>query len=248
MFCVVDITESSNKIAVQTRKRFFSRLKKEKRAVETEELQLERVKEPAFPPFYVFKLPENELTSEKALRVFNAYKSRLIFPLKTELPTELIDLSFNEKSFRLSRMKAFTEKIVTEIPKKPTIKTALIRDVDFITEGAFLEAVPKIETMYIQTENDEAFSSFSEKVMESFGAVILRANANANLQRFSFIADIDNGAIYYKKGGKGEHTQKLIPAAPIIPSELLGVLPKNVNTFSFAAAMYEIYGYLLDNE
>jgi hypothetical protein len=39
-----------------------------------------------------------------------------------------------------------------------------------------------------------------------------------------------------------------MPPAPTIPSELLRVLPKNINSYSFAAAMYEIYGYMLDNE
>lgn len=247
LFCVVDIAESAE-IFVQPKKRFFARFKTEKKAAVKEELKIERVKEHSFPPFYVFKIPEKELTSERALRVFNAYKNRLVFPQKTQLPQELLQLSFNEKSFSLSRMKGFTEKTVAEIPKKPIIKTALIRDSDFITESSFLEAVPKIEGMYIQTENDEAFHSFSEKAMKSYGAVILRANANTDLQRYSFIADIDNGAIYHKKDGNREKTLKLMPPAPTIPSELLRVLPKNINSYSFAAAMYEIYGYMLDNE
>ncbi|HZK20670.1 MAG TPA: hypothetical protein VFC76_00175 [Oscillospiraceae bacterium] len=247
MFCVVNITEAAKEKALP-KKRFFMRFKTHKKEAIAEEFQLSRIKEPSFPPFYIFTIPSSELTSENALKVFSAYKNRLIFPPDIQLPEEILGLSFNQKNYSLLRMKAFTEKTVAEIPKKPIIKTALIRDTDFITENAFLTAVPKIESVHIQTKNDDAFFYFSEKAMESFGAVILRANDNINLQRYSLIADIDNEAIYYKKCDNAAETLKLVPPPPVIPSELLKALPKNADCFSFAAAMYEIYGYMLDNE
>ena len=247
MFCVVDITKDAADLS-KPKKRKSARRKERRKETGGENFELSRVKADSYPPFYIFRLPSGMLTSDKALRVFNAYKSRLIFPQRADLPDELASFAVTQERYERERMRDFTEKTLSSFPKKPSIKNALICDKNLVSADAVLLAVPKMEKIYADTDDEEGFSLFCEKAMDSYGAVIMRQSGVCDLRRFDLIVDIDGGALYYTPGQGQGATQSLKPSPPVIPAALKDALPAGADCFAVAAAMYEIYGVMLDND
>lgn len=248
MFCVVDITGETARPVLRD-KGVFAFIKARRKAKTDEGFNLSRIRIEGFPLFYIFTLPKGKLLSEKALRVFAAYKNRLIFPLSVDLPEELAEISFNQKRYSCERMRVFTEEMLDAIPKKARIGNVLIRDKSFVSANTVLGAIPKMERVYAYTEDENAYSSFCERAMDKYGAVILRANEFTDLRRFDLIVDIDGGVIYYTPKSKyGRETKTLKPPLTDIPPALKEALPPEADLNSIAAAMYEICGFMLDNK
>lgn len=246
MFCVVDITEDTADLT-KPKKRKSALRKARRKEISGENFELSRVKADSYPPFYIFKLPSGMLTSDKAQRVFNAYKNRLIFPRCADLPQELASFAFTQERYARERMRDFAEKTLASFPKKPSIKNALIRDKNLVSADAVLSAVPKMEKIYADTDDEEGFLLFCEKAMDGYGAVIMRQSGVCDLRRFDLIVDIDGGALYYTPEQR-QGTRSFKPDPPVIPDALKDALPAGTDYFAVAAAMYEIYGFALDND
>ncbi len=248
MFCIVDFSGETQRSAIRE-KRAFAFFGVRRKAKTDDVFNLSRIRIEGFPLFYILTLPKEKLLSNKALRVFAAYKQRLIFPPSVDLPEELAKISFNQKRYCLERMRAFTEEMLDSIPKKERIRNVLIRDKSLISANTILKAIPKMERIYTYTEDENAFSSFCESAMDRYGAVILRANELADLRRFDLIVDIDGGVVYYTPKGKcASETKTLKPPSTDFPQALKEVLPHGADLNGIAAAMYEICGFMLDNK